>query len=224
MKQLPLAMQAGIFLALMTLLGITFLAIWEVQNNSTYHNYLLWNLTLAWVPFIASLLLVKLLEVRRWMSWLPLFVTVAWLLFLPNTFYMLTDYIHLHDVGSADRVFDAVMFSMLIAVGIGLGFASLALIHRELNKRVTSVTAWRIVGLVLLLTSFAIYVGRELRWNSWDVIVRPAGILFDLSEILLNPAAHPQVFITTVTFFVLLTTLYYCGWQLLVAVRHKQIR
>lgn len=213
--------QATMFLVAMSAVGSVFFVIWALQNHSTYHVYLLWNLFLAWIPFGLSVWLLNVLRVQRWRSWLPLAITVAWLAFLPNTFYMLTDYIHLQDVESKDMVFDAVMFSTVIAAGVSLGFASLAIVHNQLRARFSHQTSWRIVGIVLFLVSFAIYIGRELRWNSWDIIINPAGILFDLSEILLRPTAHPQVFITTATFFVLLTALYYSGRHLLIAVRQN---
>lgn len=174
---------------------------------------------LAWIPFGLSLWLRRLLRTWRWASWLPLIVTVVWLGFLPNTFYMLTDYIHLQDVARVDQIYDVAMFTALIATGVGLGFASLAIVHVELRRRLPLASAWRVVALILLLTSFAIYVGRDLRWNTWDIITSPAGILFDISERIINPTAHTQTFVTTATYFVLLGLFYYVLWRVASLVR-----
>jgi uncharacterized membrane protein len=57
-------------------------------------------------------------------------------------------------------------------------------------------------------------MGRYLRWNSWDVLFNPAGLIFDVSEPFVNPAGHPQVFTTTLMFFVLLGSIYAVGYQL----------
>lgn len=211
----------GLFL-LATVVSAGFFFIGALRNSSMEFWYLMWNLLLAWVPFGLSLWLRKLLHTWRWVSWLPLAVTVVWLGFLPNTFYMLTDYIHLQDVVRVDQIYDVAMFTALIATGVSLGFASLAVVHIELRKRLPSASAWRVVALILLLASFAIYVGRDLRWNTWDIITSPAGILFDISERIINPTAHGQTFITTATYFVLLGVCYYCLWRVASLVRRAR--
>jgi uncharacterized membrane protein len=71
------------------------------------------------------------------------------------------------------------------------------------------------VAVVLLLCSFAIYLGRYLRWNSWDVLINPAGIIFDVSEPFISPTSHPQAFTTTLMFFVLLGSIYAVIYRLI---------
>lgn len=214
----PLEQIAGLFL-FATIVSATFFFIGALRNASMEFWYLIWNLVLAWVPFGLSLWLRRLLRTRRWASWLPLVVTIVWLGFLPNTFYMLTDYIHLQDVVRVDQIYDVAMFTALIATGVSLGFASLAIVHVELRRRLSAASAWRAIGLILLLASFAIYIGRELRWNTWDIITSPAGILFDMSERIINPTAHTQTFVVTTTYFVLLSACYYCLWRVASLVR-----
>lgn len=211
----------GLFL-LATIVSAGFFFVGAFRNSSMDFWYLMWNLLLAWVPFGLSLWLRKLLHTRPWASWLPFTVTAVWLGFLPNTFYMLTDYIHLQDVVRVDQIYDVAMFTALIATGVSLGFASLAIVHIELRKRLPAASAWRVVALILLLASFAIYVGRDLRWNTWDIITSPAGILFDISERILNPTAHGQTFITTATYFALLGVVYYCLWRVASLVRQAR--
>lgn len=214
----PLGQVAGLF-ALATIASTGFFFIGALRNSSTEFWYLMWNLVLAWVPFGLSLWLRKLLRTRSWASWLSLVVTAVWLGFLPNTFYMLTDYVHLQDVARVDPIYDVAMFTALIATGVSLGFASLAIVHVELRRRLPAASAWRVIALILLLTSFAIYIGRDLRWNTWDIITSPAGILFDMSERIINPTAHSQTFVITVTYFVLLGVCYYCLWRVASLVR-----
>ncbi len=199
--------------------GLVFYVIGALRNSSTEYWYLLWNLGLAWIPLGLSLLLRRLLKTRRWSSWLPLGVTALWLGFLPNTFYMLTDYIHLQDVARVDIIYDVAMFTVLIATGVCRGFASLAIVHIELRKRLPKASAWRVVSFIILLASFAIYVGRDLRWNTWDILTSPAGILFDISERILHPTAHSQTFVMTATYYVLLSLGYYCLWKIAGLVR-----
>jgi uncharacterized membrane protein len=204
----PVLLQAQRLFLLATGLSILLFLFGAARNQSMYHWYLIWNLGLAWVPFLLSVVLVKILETRLWSEWPPLLITFAWFFFLPNTFYMLTDYIHLNDVPRSNHVFDIAMFSSFIFTGIALGYVSLAVMHLELRKRFSTETTWRIIAFIMLISSFAIYIGRELRWNSWDIIGHPAGILFDVSEQLIHPWSHLQTYSITLSYFVLFGFLY----------------
>jgi uncharacterized membrane protein len=64
------------------------------------------------------------------------------------------------------------------------------------------------VAVVLLVCSLAIYIGRDLRWNSWDVMLSPAGLLFDLSARLIHPSEYRTVFAVAGGFFILLFGVY----------------
>jgi uncharacterized membrane protein len=88
-------------------------------------TYLPWNLFLAWLPLGIMAILIRLLRTRLWSDWLPIAVTIAWLLFLPNSFYLVSDYIHLQDVSDAAILYDVVMFTMFVFTGLLLGYASL---------------------------------------------------------------------------------------------------
>jgi uncharacterized membrane protein len=100
-----------------------------------------------------------------------------------------------------------------------LGYISLYLFHLELRKRLPEMSAARFVGVIILLCSIAIYMGRSLRWNTWDLFINPAGILFDVSDRLINPQAHPQMFVQIISFFVLLGLFYLFIWNLVRTLR-----
>jgi uncharacterized membrane protein len=167
-----------------------------------------WNLALAWVPLALALWLENILRVKLWSSWMAMFVSLLWLGFLPNSFYVISDFVHLTETHRADIVFDVVMLSSFGLNGLILGYLSLFLVHSELRKRLNARISGVIVTIVLLLSSFAIYIGRDLRWNTWDVIVSPASLLFDVSDRIINAGAHPQLVSTTLSFFILLSSLY----------------
>lgn len=188
-----------------------FVGVWH--NHSLLYEYLLWNLFLAWLPLVFAAILVRLLPHRAWLSAWPITLSVLWLSFLPNSFYMVSDYIHLQEIQRADILFDVVMFTSFIFVGLAVGFTSLLLVHRELARRFSPKVTTRSVAFILLLCSYAIFLGRNLRWNTWDVILNPAGLLFDVSDRFIHPGSHPQMFLTTAAFFVLLSTLYAVVWQ-----------
>ncbi|MEO8105439.1 MAG: DUF1361 domain-containing protein [Candidatus Saccharibacteria bacterium] len=192
-----------------------------LREHSLAYSYLPWNLLLSWLPLGLALWLAKTLETRLWSSWKALAITVAWLLFLPNSFYMISDYIHLQDVAHSDILYDAVLFTSFIFSGVALGLSSLYIIHRLLQQRFSARQVGGIIALTLGLCSFAIYIGRDLRWNSWDILTNPGGLLFDVSDRILHPAAYPAMFVTVASFFVLLSSVYGLVWWGSQLLRHS---
>lgn len=173
-----------------------------------------WNLFLAWLPVLFALWLRKRLATSRWLSWQNLLLSVLWLGFLPNSFYMVSDLIHLQSTGEIMKLYDVAMMMSLIANGMILGFISVYVVHHELLKRVKTGWAHLIIGLVFLSCGFAIYLGRYLRWNTWDVLLNPFALLFDISERLIHPILHLETFTVTLIFFVLISSLYAVGYEL----------
>jgi uncharacterized membrane protein len=178
-------------------------------------SYLPFNLCLAWIPLLLVGALMRLLQHKLWSSWSALLLTIAWIVFLPNSFYMVTDFIHLQSVYSANIVADAVMITSFAFTGLLLGFTSLYIVHRALARRLSFLQAFACVGLILAVCSLAIYIGRDLRWSSWDLLTNPTGLLFDLSDRLLHPSDYGSIFSVAFSFFVLLGGIYLVIWHLL---------
>jgi uncharacterized membrane protein len=173
------------------------------------------NLALAWLALVFAWILVGQLKVRRWASWQNITLSVLWLLFLPNTWYVLTDFVHVVPGGDISQIYDIVMMSTLVIAGFTLGFTSLIIVHKEFLKRWSKRRASGAVAVILLLASFAIYLGRDLRWSTWDVVTNPSGIILNVSDRVIDPFGHPRALNVTLLFFGLLSTLYLAIWQLL---------
>ena len=176
------------------------------QSNDYW--YLNWNLLLAWLPLLFSWILVQQLKSHRWLRWQTILTTILWLGFLPNSFYLVTDFIHLQHTANSSLLYDAVLLFSFSLNGFMLGYVSIAQVHQELKKRLQVRDVRIVLGIVFLACSFAIYLGRYLRWNSWDVLINPAGILFDVTDQFINPGAYGQSFLTTTLFFVFISSLY----------------
>ncbi len=183
--------------------------------------FLFWNLALAWIPLLLATMLSRSLKKQRWLSWKNIGLSLLWLGFLPNSFYILSDLIHVRPTGEINILFDVVLFTSIIFNAYIFGFMSLYMVHHELLKRLRAQTAHLLVGVVLLICSFAIYLGRFLRWNTWDIIAHPIGLLFDVSDRIINPVAHPQAFSTTVIFMLLLSSMYYVIFELVRLLRSQ---
>jgi uncharacterized membrane protein len=196
-----------------TFVSIGLFAYGAWRDHSIGYDYLIWNLFLAWLPLLFAVRLVNILEHKLWSSWEGLAWSTLWLVFLPNSFYMISDFIHIQEVQTGNVLYDVVMFTSFIYTGVVLGFSSLYLMHLRLQRRLTPRWAEFFIGLTIFICSIAIYIGRDLRWNSWDILINPGGLLFDISDRLQNPAAYPQMILTTVSFFILLISMYGLLWR-----------
>lgn len=200
-------------LAVSSLVSVGLFLYGAYRNQSWYNSYLVWNLFLAWLPLVFAIVLVARMRVKRWSSWEGLGLSVLWLVFLPNSFYMISDFIHLQDVPRVDILYDAVMFTSFIYTGVVLGFSSLYLVHLQLRRRLPAMmtTAW--IAATLFVCSVAIFIGRDLRWNSWDILTNPGGLLFDVSYRIQHVADYPKMLLTIASFFILLSSMYGLIWR-----------
>lgn len=201
-------------LGISSAVSVGFLVVRMFATGRYSYWFLAWNLFLAWLPLVFAWWLLARLKTTPWLSFGNIVLTFLWLGFLPNAFYIASDIIHLTQADHISLLYDVVMFLSFTFNGFLVGYISLYGLHNQLKKRVSHKQAYAMVAGVLLLCSFAIYLGRYLRWNSWDILLNPAGLIFDVSEPFLNPVGHPQVFSTTLMFFVLLTSIYAVSYQL----------
>jgi len=146
----------------------------RIYRQRVYRPMLL-NLALAWIPIlsvgVALLFFFVEIEHARWVS---LGLMIIWFFFFPNSTYLITEFHHLkEDVTEVPFWFDAVAILSLALSGVILGSFSLLLIHRLLGLYLPWVDAWLAIIGYLFLSNIGIYVGRFLRFNSWDVVRRP---------------------------------------------------
>lgn len=209
-------------LAVASVVSIGFFGAGAVRNHTLDFWYLPYNLALAVIPLFLAIWLQRLLKTQSWERVLPLLATTLWILFLPNSFYIVSDFIHLTETPRVDIVQDVVMLAQFSFIGLAFGFISLFIVHREFIKRLSAKWAGAVATLLLLLCSFAFYLGRDLRWNSWDIILQPTALAVDIVQHLLNPLAYPQAFIITAGFFAMLSSMYFVIWEIARAVSPKR--
>src|SRR6266567_2779466 len=134
-RQRSLREQFILALGFSTLVSVGLFAYGAWRNSSLEFNYLIWNLFLAWLPLVFAVRLVDLLRRKLWSSWEALGWSLLWLVFLPNSFYMISDFIHLQDVQRINILYDTLMFTSFIYTSAVLGFSSLYLVHLQLRER-----------------------------------------------------------------------------------------
>lgn len=193
--------------------SVLFLLARNLESGVRRYDFLLWNLFLAVVPLFLALWLWWRLMSSSWRTWQNIALSIGWILFLPNSYYLITDYIHLRETFEVNILYDVVMIMSFVLNGLIVGYLSLLIVHVELLKRIRRRDAHLIISLVLLACSFAIFLGRILRWNSWDLFLHPAGLLFDVSNQIIDPI-NPSGVVTTGSFFLMLGSFYIVVWNL----------
>jgi uncharacterized membrane protein len=62
-------------------------------------------------------------------------------------------------------------------------------VHRFIAKHWSGLAGWMVIITSIILSGVGVYIGRFLRWNSWDIITQPFDLLKDLFQILIEPGA-----------------------------------
>jgi uncharacterized membrane protein len=150
--------------------------------------FLLWNLFLAIIPYGLSTMLG--LTAGRVKARVLLPVGVMWLLFFPNAPYILTDLFHLERRVGVPYWYDLALILSCAWNGLMLAYASLTDMQALVTRRLGWWAGWAFAAIALLLSSFGIYLGRFLRFNSWDILANPLTLFYDILNRILHPAAH----------------------------------
>lgn len=171
-------------------LGLIFFRV--ERTGSAYFMFMIWNLFLACVPLFASRLL-QAAHAKKIPDVVQLALVAVWLAFLPNAPYVVTDLIHLQPGPTRLYWYDMTMLLSCGGVGLMLGYSSMFDVHRVVEERFGQRMGWVVATATLLLSGFGIYLGRALRWNSWDVVTNPRGLFDFIADCLFNPGAHLHI-------------------------------
>lgn len=137
-----------------------------VYTQSIYFIFIIFNLLLAFIPYLISCFFVANKINSKTISYL---IAVVWLMFLPNAPYLITDLFHLHKVDNMPLYFDLIF--LLMASFLGLLFFYNSIINMQnwaINNNINIPFKTTII-FIMLLSGVGIYLGRYLRLNSWDV-------------------------------------------------------
>jgi len=171
----------------MILLGVRFLF-----SSDDFYLFLPYNLFLAIIPFMLSWL-IGLYAQKKKKSWLLLVSAgLVWLVFFPNAPYIVTDFIHLKARGGIPMLFDALLILSFASAGLLSGYYSLYAMQKLVMHQWGKLTGWIFTIGTLALTSFGVYLGRFLRWNSWDLFLDPIRITHDFIARIASPSLHTR--------------------------------
>jgi uncharacterized membrane protein len=196
-------------LTLSTLLAIVLYGTRVARTHSIEYSFLVWNIMLAWLPMLFALAAYnahKHFPRGGWFLTLP--SALIWLLFMPNAPYIVTDIVNLQYLPHILYWYDVVMFAAYAWTGVFLGLISLFLMQEIVRKTAGRIVSWVFVLSVLGLSSFGVYLGRFLRWNSWDAFFNPWALLAEIAETLRHPISNSQPYIFSIVFTVFILSTY----------------
>jgi len=158
--------------------------------NVPWLKWLAINLTLAWVPLLLSSL--------AGVGGLALLLIVpAWLLFLPNAPYLVTD---LKYLGDREHWVDIVLLSSVAALGLWIGALSVFQMIGALCGSCSPLVVYGLYAAVSAVAGFGVYLGRMLRWNSWSIITKPRELIADVVRLIRHPIANLDEWAIIMTF------------------------
>lgn len=206
-------------LAASTFFSCTLVVLRMIHSHSPLFLFMIWNLFLAYIPYALSTLLTSRRRQsigrgsgrrsRQAATLVNCAITLAWLLFIPNTFYILTDLYHLVD-SHHPRVpewFDLVMIFSFAWNGLLLGILSV----RQMEKLLPGRNVIRdnvFIVVIMGLSALGVYTGRYLRYNSWDILSNPFQLTADMLNMIVHPFHNGQAWGMIGCFTILLSFIY----------------
>ena len=184
-----------------------------LEAFNEYSGWIVWNLFLAFIPlFLSFWLFLRRTKKRSLLWWIGF---VAFISFLPNASYLLTDIIHLI---AAIRAGYSIWITTLIFIplhllAIALGWEAyvVSLINQGyyLKKQGAGKFIFSSELLTHALSAVGIFMGRFRRFNSWDLVTKPNILLASTIDDLTTKKPLLVIAIT----FIVLTTLYWLTKQ-----------
>jgi len=183
-------------------------------SDSRLHTNLVFNLLLAWIPFILSYIIYVMSWKRSLLYFFLPITAFLWLIFFPNAPYILTDLQHLsHQTASAPLWYDVIVMIWFSWTGLLLGLVSLYLMHDIVQRKYGRTIGWVFVFVVSAASSLGVYLGRFVRLNSWDILQDPGEIAVSLLGLVIDPSLRLFAFTSLFAIFYLFVylTLYSFG-------------
>lgn len=175
-----------------------------------YYTYLFmgWNLFLAFVPYFITERFshsIPLMEHK----WKRILIVAVWLLFIPNSFYIITDLFHLDQFDAAPKWFDLLLLFSYAWNGLVLGLLSvrkMAIIQQSIMGQRF---AFLFIFIVMWLNAFGVYIGRFLRFNSWNIITNPFSLFAEVMEMIFYPLQNKMEWSMITTWAIFMTLFYF---------------
>jgi|SRR6185312_13303446 len=176
--------------------SISLLLLRMAYTKEYAYAFYLWNTFLAIIPFLCS----RKLSSQNRMSLKSVGLVAGWLLFFPNAPYLVTDLFHFTVRRGTPAWFDMILVTSASWNGLALGIISLLQVEKFLNKCFRQNRVRIISYVFIFLCGYGIYLGRFLRFNSWDIVTNPVPLFSSVFHSILHPVQHTGAWAFTVIF------------------------
>lgn len=187
-------------LVLSSALAVAFYAGRVMLSHSATYLFLLWNLFLAWIPYLLSLWMASFYRRFPRLVLLLLLPGALWLVFFPNAPYLVTDLLHFEERWPVPLWYDIGLFATFAWTGVFLGVHSLRAVQLIVKGAAGRIVGWLMAFTTIGLGGLGIYIGRFLGWNSWDLFLDAPGVMTDTLHQFRHPISHPQPFAVALMF------------------------
>lgn len=138
-----------------SLLGVVMYLGRVAWSGHTWHFFLMWNLFLAWIPYLFALVMAGMHR-RNAAMWHYVFPSIVWLLFFPNAAYLVTDLVNLNELPPVPFWYDIAFFATMAWTGLLLAVASLQIVQRMVKVSFGVIWSWIVVLVVIGLNGVGI--------------------------------------------------------------------
>jgi uncharacterized membrane protein len=174
-------------LVVLTFFSIILLLVRVKITQSVYYLFLVWNLFLAALPLGVSLIINSTNKIKN-NKYFFYPALMGWLILLPNAPYLVTDFMHFRHESSVPFWLDLLILGSFSISGFLFGLASMHNVYKTLSKKWHRAAAMLFMASTCLLSGLGIYIGRMLRYNSWDVLCHPIRLVTDVINGFVAPA------------------------------------
>lgn len=175
-------------LTVFSLFCVSLVAVRIPINGRMGMHFMIWNLFLAWIPYLISLTLERTKRNDK-IGILSFMVLIIWLLFFPNAPYMITDFQYAGSHGDLLLWLNIVTLISFAWTGLLLGYLSLREVQTFLESHLSARWTWSIIIIAVVAASYGIFLGRYQRWDSWNILTQPIGLLKDILHTITTPRA-----------------------------------
>ena len=167
-----------------------------LKSGSFLFIMLIWNIILSSLPLV-----FMNQGLRSGKKWKMILYLLLWIMFFPNAIYMITDFIHLSNdqmiwsipvelysgLDGTRYSMDIFKWSKLLVISLGafyalmIGLESLNKFYDFIRIRKGHLISGIVIVLISSIASFGVFIGRFLRFNSWD-IVRPFKLIIEIFD------------------------------------------
>jgi uncharacterized membrane protein len=137
---------------------------------------------------------------------------IVWLLLIPNSPYIITDLIHIGEIRKVPLLFDSFLIFGSASLGLLLGMHSMYDMERIIKMKFKKNVNILMITIFAFIIGFGVFLGRFLRFNSWDVFASPVSILNGIKEIFSNRSETVESLLYTVLFSVFILV-FYLAWK-----------